>query len=144
MPLGAPHRINSIYRQLTEGPFPPHESSFLHAISLRAVDAIVLSKELGDLESRLSTERFLDSFTVRIEQIATASWVFLVVVARVAALCFIYLFLEAPTRGRGAFENFLSLLPILGLPGVGVLLAKRQQIEAWFKRQLLRFFKYPM
>ncbi len=42
--LGSSQQVNSIYRQLTEGSFPPYESSFLNTISLRAADTIVISK----------------------------------------------------------------------------------------------------
>ena len=66
MPLGSPKRINSIYRQLTENSFPPHASRFLNAVSLRAADAIILAKGLGDLEWHLATERFLASFNARV------------------------------------------------------------------------------
>jgi hypothetical protein len=145
MPLGSPEYVNSIFRQLVLGPFPPHESSFLNVISLRAADAIVLSKDLGDLERRLATDRFLASFEVRIEQVASVLWVVLTVVAIAATAYFGYRYLNAPKQERGTFETILALLPLLGLPGVGVLglFWKRRQIEAWLKRRLLRFFGHP-
>jgi hypothetical protein len=146
MPLGSPQHVNSTYRQLTESPFPPHESSFLNLVSLRAVDAIVLSKELGDLEQHLAIDRFLASFDVRIEQIAYVLWVVLIVAVTAATAYFGYLYLNVPKQERGPFETFLTLLPLLGLPGAGVLglFWKRRQIKAWVKRRFLHFFNYPV
>ncbi len=143
LPLGLPQRINSIYRQLTERSFPPHESSFLNAVSLRAVDAIVLSKELGDLERHLATDRFLDSFNDRIQQIAYVLYVLLVVAVTAGTLYFSHRYLNTPKQEQGTFESILALWPFLGVPGLFGLLGKRQQIEAWLKRQLLKFFAYP-
>jgi len=145
MPLGSSQYVNAVYRQLTQSPFPAYESSFLNVISLRATDAIVLSKELENTERRLATERFLASFDVRIEQIAFVLWVGVTAVVSAAAVYFGYRYLDAPKQGRGSFEIILALLPLLGLPGIGVLglFWKRRQIEAWLKRQLLRFFNHP-
>lgn len=143
IPLGSPQLVNSIYRQLTERSFPLHESGFLNAVSLRAVDAIVLSKELGNLERRLATDRFLGSFTTRIQKMASVIYALLVIAVLSGTLYFSYRYLNAPKPERGTFESFLALWPFIGVPGLFGLLGKRQQVEAWLKRQLFGFFKYP-
>lgn len=144
MPLGPPQHVNSVYRHLTEAPFPYHESSFLNIISIRAMDAIVLSKELGDFERQMATDRFLDSFSVKIGQVSFGIWAILLVALVTGSLCLGYLLWTAPEQKRGTFEIILALLPLLGLPGVLSLVGKKQQIEAWLKRRLLRFFNYPV
>jgi hypothetical protein len=143
VPLGSPQRINSIYCQLTESTFPLYESGFLNAVSLRAVDVIVLSKELGNLERRLATDDFLGSFTTRIQEIASVMYILLVIAVLSGTLYFSNRYLNAPKTEQGTFESVLALWPFLGVPGLFGLLGKRQHIEAWLKRQLFSFFRYP-
>jgi hypothetical protein len=107
------------------------------------LQSIVLSKGLGDLEKHRATGRFLDSFNNRIAQIAFVLWIALVLAITVGTLYLGYRYLNAPKQERGTFENILALLPLLGVPGLLGLIGRRRQIEAWLKRRLLQFFKYP-
>jgi len=95
------------------------------------------------VERQLAIERFLESFNARIGQIALVLFVLLVAAVVIGTAYFSVRYLNAPKQEQGNFETILALWPFLGVPGVLGLLGKRQQIEAWLKRQLLRLFKYP-
>lgn len=142
VPLGTSQYVNSIYRQLTEHPFPPHESSFLNAVSLRAADAIILSKELGNLKRQLATDTFVETFRRKIRTLAFLSWLLLLALVVAGTTYFGYRYLTVPEKTQGVIEKILDLWPFLGVPSLLAIVASKQKIEVWLTRRFLKLFGY--
>lgn len=141
--LGSEDHVGSTYREVVESPFPLHESAFLNAISLRAVDIIVFHKELGSIEWYRATDRFLGCFRTRVRQLAWSLWILVLIVVGSATLYFYYYFFTSDPSTRDILETAVQLLPPIGLTSLlAPVIAKHKQIRGWFERRLLRFFKY--
>jgi len=136
LPLGDDVYINSIYWDLTQKNFPYSKASFLNIICLKAMDIIILSKGLTDLERQKAVEDFIKTFNSRITTFATAIWVALLLIVTTITVLFLLYFINADSQQAETINRILTFLPLLVFSGLVIPVV-------FYKNKLITYFKKP-
>jgi len=144
LPLGEADHINSIYQELIQRAFPYSKTSFLNLISLKALDVVLLSKGLINLERQKAIEEFLDRFNEKITFFATLLWWALISIIVLVSIKFFIYFFTATTEQVEIINRIITSLSIVGIGGgliVPVIVYKNKIID-FFKKPFFKYYNY--
>ena len=136
LPLGNEDYLNSIYTELLLKIFPYSRTPFLNLICLRALDVIILSKGLVDLERQKAVEEFIKIFNSRITLYSTIIWLALLAIVLSLSIGFLVFFINVSPQQAEIINRFLASLPFLGFSGLVIPVIK-------YKNRLIDFIKKP-
>ena len=143
LPLGDKDYVDSIYEELTQKTFPYSKAPFLNLICLKALDVIVLSKGLFDLERQKAVDEFIKRFNSRITLFATIIWVILLLIVLSLSIGFLIYFINVNPQQAEIVSRVLTFLPFLGFGGLVIpVIHYRKKIVSFFKRPFFKFYNF--
>lgn len=129
--------LNETYSKLSKREFPFYESDFLNIVSIKAIDLIILWKEVEDYEENIEIKQFAKAYDNRVKSISYYfSWG-LVASLFVATCYFSYVLLFGSTK-ESEFSN--KIFTILGFVGLSLTGIGRTKIESYIKSGLNLIF----
>lgn len=146
--LGHPLRnedlLNGVYLDLTDRTFPYHDSQFLNAVCIRALDVVILSKAPKDPARERALAAFVATFRRRTHASAVAGWWagLLALLGLVGTV--LWITLELPDTQYEVIDRVITVLA----PGSIVALvffyvARRRKVIGWLEgRILFRLFGF--
>ena len=145
IPLGDLDYTNSAYIKLTQQDFPHSKVTFLNLICLKALDTIILSKGLVDLERQKIVDEFILQFKKRITQIATVFWLILVTLVSSLSIGFLIFYLSISPEQVEKIDRLLTILPFFGFSGliIPTFVYKKKIIDI-FKRPFFKYYGYKL
>lgn len=142
-PLGDENYVNSIYEQLVLKSFPYSKTPFLNLIYLKALDVIILSKGLIDLERQKAVDEFIKSFNSRVTLFATVLWISLFLIVLSFSIGFLVYFIKVTPQQAETINRILTSLPFLGFSGLVIpVLAYRKNVTDFFKKLFFAYYNF--
>lgn len=142
LPLGDEVYINSIYEELALKDFPYSKTPFLNLICLKALDVIILSKGLVDLERQKAIEEFIKSFNSRITFFATTLWISLVLIILSLFIGFLVYFIKVNQQQAEIINRVLTFLSFIGFGGLVPIFAYRKKLIDFFKKPFFAYYNF--
>ena len=141
--LGDEGYVNSIYEELTQRNFPYSKAPFLNLICLKAIDVIIFSKGLINLERQRAIDKFINRFNSRITLFATTIWAILLFIVLSLSIGFLIYFINVNPQQAETINRILTFLPFLGFSGlVFPVIAYRNKLIGFFKRPFFKFYNF--
>jgi hypothetical protein len=145
IPLGDLDYTNSAYIKLTQQDFPYSKVTFLNLICLKALDVIILSKGLADLEHQKTVDKFIFQFEKRITQVATMFWLILVILVSSLSIRFLIFYISISPEEAEKINRILTILPFLGFGGLIIpAFGYKKKIIDFFKRPFFKYYGYML
>jgi len=134
-PLINAQLTNSVYNSLiTSKELFKAKNDFITLISIRALDIIIISKDLPDAKTVSNLRAFKDSFESRVANIQLVIYILLIII-----LLVLYFYLAIKSEETKQYLTEISIL--FGLFGAGVLIAVKQ-IKLFIGWLLKKIFGY--
>jgi hypothetical protein len=142
--LGDEDYVNSIYKELTQNLFPYSKAAFVNLINLKALDVIVLSKGLIDLDRQKDIEGFIVHFNNRITQFATAIWWAVIILIAVASIGFALFYLRSNSQQAEIIDRILTILPFFGIGSLFFPIKYKKGMVNFFKKPFFWYYGYKV
>lgn len=145
--LGDEETINNTYLELVEREFPIFKAPFLNLISLKAINIILLSKNLIDWERQKAIVSFIESYEKRTRQMATIIWLCCVIIVVILSFGFLNYYLTSSPQQADVIARFLTILSVVGIGSllpVVALINSRKKIIDKLSKPFHRFYGYRL
>ena len=143
LPIEDSEQVNAAYQALIQQTFPIYGSFFLNAISLRALDVIVLSKGLLNWKHQQQTQKFIGIFKRRVHLLSNLLWAIVMLAAIAVTVWYIYYLWPFKSQQANQLNFHLNILSLFGVVApIPLALRFRNRIVHFFERWISFFWGY--